>query len=105
MVDRDRRAARLALLRLSPAGAPRPRRIPGSGCMKGNKHMNQDDTSIIPAAEIVPLRAGQARVEAGRDTETNAEVWLVSITVDGGELILSDHPTEHEAVRAALNCW
>jgi hypothetical protein len=65
--------------------------------MKGSKKMHN--------ADVVPLRAKQARVEAGRDVETNADVWLVIATLDGAEIVMSDHPNEHEAVKASLDCW
>ncbi|HEY1857497.1 hypothetical protein [Acidocella sp.] len=54
--------------------------------------------------EIVPLRAGQGSVTEARDVETGAIVWLVSVVWDDGELILSDHPTEQEAIAAAQRC-
>jgi hypothetical protein len=54
--------------------------------------------------EIVPLRAEQGRVTEARDAETGAIVWLVSVIWDGGEVILSDHPTEQEAIAAARRC-
>jgi folate-dependent phosphoribosylglycinamide formyltransferase PurN len=58
-----------------------------------------------PTAEIVPLHRGQGTVTEARDAETGASVWLVSVTWDGGELILSDHLTEQEAIAAATDCW
>lgn len=64
-----------------------------------------DAEKLPPTAEIVPLRREQGTVIEARDPETGASVWLVNVTYDGGELILSDHPTEQEAIAAARDCW
>lgn len=54
--------------------------------------------------DIVPLRPEQGTVTEARDAETGATVWLVSVIWEGGEVILSSHPTEQEAIAAARCC-
>lgn len=49
--------------------------------------MSQGETLITRTAEIVPLRTRQGMVTEARDIETRASVWLVSVMVDGGDLI------------------
>jgi hypothetical protein len=59
-------------------------------------------SGVMGGDVILPLRPGQASVVCTHEKETGREAWLVSATIDGGELIIGDYASEQEAIAAAV---